>query len=403
MRGANNHVTPGERVRYYRKRRGLSQQILADRTGRSLSWVEKIESGRMALAAYAAVDALALALDVSRGDLMPDDVADVDRQSHGRSVPALRKLVMSYRFVNPRFYEEDVAPLALPALKAAVADLWSAYQESRYPYVVAQMHRTLPRAYATARIETGRNRNEARIQLAYLYQVSASVLAKIGEVDLAFVCADRGESTLGDLEHPVARTSISRSVAHTLTAHGQYDDAVAVAEQAIAEVRVAPTQPQLISTVGSLHLVAAVAAARSSNRSDARSHLQAAAILAGRLATDANHLFTAFGPTNVEIHTVAVAGELGDFETAAHIGPGVDVSDMPVERQVRHRLEVARALHHRGRRDQALDLVIQAERIAEEQVRRHVLTHGLVSEWVKTAHKRPSRELDGLARRIGVL
>lgn len=56
---------------------------------------------------------------------------------------------------------------------------------------------------------------------------------------------------------------------------------------------------------------------------------------------------------------MAVAAELRDYQLAADLGPKVDVSGMPIERQVRHRLEVARALHHRARQDDALRLVLR--------------------------------------------
>lgn len=43
----------------------------------------------------------------------------------------------------------------------------------------------------------------------------------------------------------------------------------------------------------------------------------------------------AFGPTNVAIHRVATAAELGDVQVAVDLGPRVDTSALPVERRVR--------------------------------------------------------------------
>jgi transcriptional regulator with XRE-family HTH domain len=40
----------GERIAYWRKRRGLTQALFADRIGRSKSWLEKAESGRRSAA-----------------------------------------------------------------------------------------------------------------------------------------------------------------------------------------------------------------------------------------------------------------------------------------------------------------------------------------------------------------
>lgn len=60
---------------------------------------------------------------------------------------------------------------------------------------------------------------------------------------------------------------------------------------------------------------------------------------AQRLGADSNEQWTAFGLTNVAIHTVATASELGDHQIAAELGRRVDTSGLPAERQVRHHLE----------------------------------------------------------------
>ena len=35
----------GARIAYWRERRGMTQRLLADRVGRSKSWIEKVEAG----------------------------------------------------------------------------------------------------------------------------------------------------------------------------------------------------------------------------------------------------------------------------------------------------------------------------------------------------------------------
>lgn len=104
--------------------------------------------------------------------------------------------------------------------------------------------------------------------------------------------------------------------------------------------------------------------ARLHDRAAARSHLDHALPAADRLGRNGNFLWTAFGPTNVTIHEVAVtvAGELGDHQRAVAVGAELQVSHMPGERQVRHRLELARALHHQHQQPEALRLVLTAER-----------------------------------------
>lgn len=39
------HLPLGQRVEYWRTRRGMTQRVLADRLGKSKSWLEEIERG----------------------------------------------------------------------------------------------------------------------------------------------------------------------------------------------------------------------------------------------------------------------------------------------------------------------------------------------------------------------
>lgn len=85
------------------------------------------------------------------------------------------------------------------------------------------------------------------------------------------------------------------------------------------------------------------------------------------------------------------------------LGPRVDTSGLPMERRVRHSLEVARALSAWNRADEALDTVLAAEKMAPEQVRYHVLSRQLVLSWVRHQRTKPSTVLVDLARRLDVM
>ncbi|MEV6793641.1 hypothetical protein AB0M87_16915 [Streptomyces sp. NPDC051320] len=100
---------------------------------------------------------------------------------------------------------------------------------------------------------------------------------------------------------------------------------------------------------------------------------------------------------------VAAAGELGDHQIAADLGQRVDTSGLPVERQVRHNLEVARALAARNRGDEALEILLQAESIAPEQIRHHTMSRELVLRWIRNSRGRPHSNLTALAHRLHVV
>lgn len=146
-----------------------------------------------------------------------------------------------------------------------------------------------------------------------------------------------------------------------------------------------------------------MAAARNHDGGTTRTFLAAADETARRLGRDANHLWTAFGPTNVAIHRVTTAVELDDMQVALELGPKIDTSSLPLERRVRHCLEVARAYSRRNRIEHAQATLLGAERMAPEQVRYHFLSRQLTLTWVRRQRGKPSPTLVALARRLNVL
>jgi len=118
-------------VAYYRRRRGYTREVLAGLVGKTVSWLEKIESGRANLQVLSSIAALASALDISPLELMPDDIVDVDDLTRGHSIPALRQRLLSYRFVNPRYLDHETEPMALVPLTGHVTRVWDGYQASR--------------------------------------------------------------------------------------------------------------------------------------------------------------------------------------------------------------------------------------------------------------------------------
>ncbi|GAA4942933.1 hypothetical protein GCM10023238_06030 [Streptomyces heliomycini] len=70
MRGMTQNLTIGERVAWYRRRRGLSQEVLAGLVGRTTDWLSKAENNRIELDRLSVITSLADALDISLGDLL---------------------------------------------------------------------------------------------------------------------------------------------------------------------------------------------------------------------------------------------------------------------------------------------------------------------------------------------
>jgi hypothetical protein len=99
MRGMTDRLSIGERVRWYRIRRGLSQEALAGLVGRTVDWLSKAERDVIPLDRLPVIKSLADALDVSLGDLLaePSLVDWTPADAGPGSVPALRDALMDYR------------------------------------------------------------------------------------------------------------------------------------------------------------------------------------------------------------------------------------------------------------------------------------------------------------------
>lgn len=111
-------------------------------------------------------------------------------------------------------------------------------------------------------------------------------------------------------------------------------------------------------------------------------------------------MWTAFGPTNVAIHRMTAATELGDVQIAVDLIPRIDASHMPIERRVRHAIETARVYTARNRRDDALAVLLEAEQFAAEQIMHHAISRQLVLSWLRNHRGPRSVPLEGLARRL---
>lgn len=406
MRGMTNGLTLGERVAWYRRRRGMSQTVLAGSVNRTEDWVSKIENNHIDLDRLSVIRALADALDVSIGDLLAEpSLMEWTPESGQMTIPALRSALMNYQQLTPMLSQAGhTEPESLEELRTQVAEVWDAYQASRFGYVTHALPLLLQQAYRATNSYAGAARAQALSLLALAYQAAATTLTKVGETDLAWMAADRGLNAARDGGDPLTTGSLFRAVAHALLSNGRYEDAAGLVESAgdhLSSV-LDGRDERALSVRGSLYLAGAMAAARADDRSTARGFLDEAERAAARLGQDANHLWTAFGPTNVAIHRVSTAMELGDVQVALDLGPRVDASALPVERRVRHALEVARAYNAWNRADDAMNTLLSVEQAAPEQVRYHFISRQLVLTWIRRTRGKPGYHLARLAHRLKV-
>lgn len=109
MRGAGDQLSIGERVAFYRRRRGLSQAVLANLVGRTEDWLSKIERGERDIRRLDVLAELARALRVTLGDLLGEPVLLEDDEEHD-DVPAVRDALMAPRRLSRTLFSSSMPP-----------------------------------------------------------------------------------------------------------------------------------------------------------------------------------------------------------------------------------------------------------------------------------------------------
>jgi len=397
----------GERIAAYRRRRGLSQAALAGLLGRSESWLSQVERG------VKSVDRLSVLLDMARV-LHVDVEALIGRP--WRFAPNGGEVLESLDGVRRFFSRYDhllgvdpPEPVPLNDLRECVASAHSMYQAARYDGVIAGLPDLLAAVEGLHRTTGPADRRDMLLGYTSAYVVAAKLLTKLGAADLAMLAADRCATAAVDADSLSARGLAAYQVVGALLRADRPDEAerlaVSTAELVQREARI--DQPMLVSVAGALWLIAAIAAARRTDRGEAWQRLDYAESLAGMLGQDENFAWTAFGPTNVAIHRVSVAAELGDAGEALRVATAVDPGRLPEglsSRRAQVHLDLAWAQAQRKRDAESILHLLEAERVAPEAVRYNVMVREIVREMLaRGGRQRRTSALHDLAVRAGVL
>ncbi|SEC20961.1 Helix-turn-helix domain-containing protein [Streptomyces misionensis] len=372
MRGLDDHLSIGERIAFYRERRGYTQPVLAGLVGHSTDWLSKIERGVRRPPRIDKLAELARVLRVPLGDLMGQPVLLEDGEKHMDDVPAVRDALMSPRRLSKLLFG-PTAERQLPRPEQAqvfVERSWGEYQAGVLGDVIAALPGLLRTAHELEDLPPGDQRRRGLAVSARTYHLAATTLAKVGESDLSWLAAERAMRAADESKDPLSLASAARSGTHALLANGRYEDALELGDTAatwlVSQVR--DDDPAALSLLGMIHLRAAVAAARHQDRPTANSLLEKAKQLSNRLGSDQNHWQTCFGPTNVELHRLSIELDLENIPYVVEHGR-IDVSHMPAERAVSHRIDYARGLCLRGRVDESFRELREAEHTSPQLVR----------------------------------
>ncbi|KWV30158.1 XRE family transcriptional regulator [Micromonospora rifamycinica] len=372
----------GRRVAYWRGRRNLSQQVFADRLGKSKSWVDKVERGVRTLDKLSTLQDIAAVLRIDPAVLLGRDARPAE--ATGRTVDVARIRTALARYDIPLARPAGGRPV-LPVGQVArqVAHAWTTFQHARYPEVAALLPGLL------ADVERTRAADPAgRAALVDAYRVTTSLLVKLAVPDLAWLAADRAMSVAAGDPALVAAAAVQ--LGQVLRASDQARGAKSAT--LAAAYRIAPPVIEGglaadLSLCGTLLLQAALAAAAHGDDVAVADLLDEAAALATAVGDGQDHHRTGFGPTAVAVARAAAALSLGDDHDAVSRHEEVTRRDgwrwLPVEHRAGHLLDVARAHLRKADPVGAGRVLVDADRIAPAEIRHRPVGRDVLARVVR--------------------
>ncbi|GID50379.1 hypothetical protein Aca07nite_76540 [Actinoplanes capillaceus] len=184
----------GRKIAYWRGRRKMSQQVFADRMGKSKSWVDKVERGVRRIDKFSVIYDIADVLQVDVLLLLGRDAVPMAEPSNCLSqvhIEEIRAALERYDHMSAFFQKSPSSP-SLPDLRQAVSQAWQTYQHAKY----GMLARALPKLLQDGQTADSAHANSPHAQaaanlLGQIYQIASSVLRKVGEHELSWFAADR--------------------------------------------------------------------------------------------------------------------------------------------------------------------------------------------------------------------
>ncbi|HLL67628.1 MAG TPA: helix-turn-helix transcriptional regulator [Micromonosporaceae bacterium] len=401
----NGEDFAGARVRYWRQKRGLSQQVLAGLCGLTQGYISQIESGLRAIDKRSTLVRLADALRVSVADLTGQPYPP-ESPHHARAltaVPDIRAALIALAYVD--LPAEPSRPME--AVRADVRQLMDWRRTCEYANATALIPGLLRDLGAAANSSKASDRDEVLRLLTLATYTTAFVLRYLGFVDLSLAAAERCHAAAIGVADPEWTGLAEFSRLHTLPPESR------AVGRGLAAVTADALQghldrPEVRQVYGMLHLTSAWADALAGSQADAEAHLAEADEVAASLGDEPGNGGFAqmfFGPTNIKQWRASIARECGDAGKAVALASQIDPRQVHSRsRLVQFHIEYGCALAAARRHDaEALVQFVHAERVAPQRVRLSPVVRDTIGAMLRRARADAGgTQLRELAGRIGV-
>ncbi len=373
--------------------------------------MSQVERGVHRVERLSVLQALADALRVSINDLRPDAEPIEPAAQEAPVVNDLDtvRLTLTGHPALDSLFDNESVPIQVDVkrLREHVQKAWMFAHGSRYAELSRELSDLLPRLENAVRHTNKKQSAEVHDLRASAYQAAAAAFARQDEPDAAWVAADRAIAAAEASGDPLQVIAGLFRMAHAFMRLARFDQAERTVGSAIEtlqrRVEQSDYRQEELSLFGAMHLVLALISAREGRRSDARKRIQQAREIAQRLGEDRNDFETEFGPTNVELHAVSVATDLGDAGEALDTAREINASQLSPERQARFLLDVARAHAQRRQVGEATAALLEGEQLAPELVHSHHHARETIQVLLQLTGRRPPKELQDIAHRSGAI
>jgi transcriptional regulator with XRE-family HTH domain len=400
----------GSRIRYYRRRLGLTQEVLAGRAGVSPTWLSQVERGLLSGSRLATLLPVAEVLGVDLAVLVETPRKRVP--GPGGRPNGVRDLVGALT-AHPD-HLPDAPDTDLDSLRRRLGRAEGLVRLCRFQESGPLLASLIGDAEAAVRAHEGTEREEAAYALlSHVYRASTWALVRAGEEQgPRWVASERCTAAARRSGDPVVVALAADHRSNVYARAGLVTEAREVLMTAVdalagaAEATEQPPGPWLspepAAVWGSLLLGAARWAAQANDRTDCHRLLRRAEATASRVHRDDD----LFGRTGAVIYHVACAVDLGDLSDALRLGTAIDTSHFDSfdrSRPAALRVHMAQAHELRGQDAEALLWLTEAERLAPEWMRggRHEVREMVGAMLRRERRRRPG--LRDLADRVGVV
>ncbi|MGH3829413.1 MAG: helix-turn-helix domain-containing protein [Pseudonocardiaceae bacterium] len=401
----------GERVAFYRRRRGITQEVLAGLLGRSVEWLSQFERGARELDRLSTIVAIADALGIEPVKLLPAafttrrrDLRDAVIGTAPDSVVAIKAAMFRYNGSAGVLGVPDRPPVGPAALAARINEAFVYQQTERWSQLGPLLPDLIADAWHAAHTSTGELQCRSFGQLSLVWRVTYKMLDRIGEKDLPWVAVERAMAAAERSGDDLLTAGAAFGLAVVLRHNGFLPESIDVPVATADALRPQLAQsPQHASLYGAMMLKGAVGAASLGDHVAVRDYLRECD-RAAQLTGDRNDFWTAFGPTNVAIHRVWLATEMGDPIDAIRQAAYVDDTRLPLElaeRRASHLITVAWSHYLRRHDDDALSALTAARAVAPEQFLFTHRVHDMLRQMLRR-DRRGRRELRTLAKFVDV-